>query len=158
MKTERSWTAPFGHPVRRFGLLALLALGACGGGAPDGGQGGDVAPVVIGALTGNPGAGERIFRQCKACHTIGAAAPDTDGPNLYDVVGGPVAQRRPRFAYTAALQQFGGRWDPARLDAWLRDPRALVPGTTMRFGGLSDAQQRADVIAYLASYHSPAQR
>jgi len=139
--------------MRRIGVtLGLMLVGAC----QQTGDGRDAAAaerrVVVGTLTGDPVAGARVFVQCKACHTIGADAPDTDGPNLYDVVDGPVTQRRPRFAYTAALQAMGGRWDAARLDAWLRAPQGLVPGTTMRFAGLSDAQQRADVIAYLATY------
>lgn len=136
----------------------LVALGACGGGTSDGDRRRTTETLVIGALTGHSDAGEKVFGRCKACHTIGAAANDTNGPNLYDVVNGPVAQRRPRYAYTAALQQFGGRWDPVRLDAWLRDPQATVPGTTMRYPGVADAQQRADVIAYLATYRPAAQR
>ena len=130
-------------------ILILLCCAGCGQAGPDAGPA-QRPRIMVAGLVGDPDAGARLFVQCKACHTVGATAPDTDGPNLHGVVGGPVAQRRPRFAYTAALQATGGVWDVARLDAWLRDPRAAVPGTTMRFAGLADPQQRADVIAYLA--------
>lgn len=40
-------------------------------------------------------------------------------------------------------------WDEATLDRWLAAPEALVPGTSMTFLGVKDAQQRLDVIAYL---------
>ncbi|MEG8013870.1 c-type cytochrome [Sphingomonas sp. 22R3R2A-7] len=78
-----------------------------------------------------------------------AISTDTDGPNLYGVMGGPIGERRARFSYTAGLKALGGRWDDARMDRWLTNPRALVPGTTMNFGGLRDPADRADVIAYL---------
>jgi cytochrome c len=100
---------------------------------------------------GDAQAGAVVFRRCAACHTISSSGPDTDGPNLYGVVGAPVAERRPRFAYTAALQGLGGSWDPKRLDAWLANPRRMVPGTAMNFAGLRDPKDRADVIAYLAA-------
>ncbi len=100
---------------------------------------------------GDAQAGAVVFRRCAACHTITGSGSDTDGPNLYGVVGAPVAERRPRFAYTAALQALGGNWDRTRLDAWLRNPRRMVPGTTMNFAGLQDPKDRADVIAYLAA-------
>lgn len=108
------------------------------------------SPAVEGA-TRQIAAGKQVFRRCAACHTVSLDGPDTDGPNLYGVVGAAVAQRRPRFAYTAALQAFGGTWDRERLDAWLANPRRLVPGTAMTFAGLPDPKDRADVIAYLAA-------
>ena len=80
---------------------------------------------------------------------MGRGGADLDGPNLYGVVGHPVAERRPRFAYSAALRHVGGVWTFARLDAWLTNPAAFAPGTTMTFAGLPDGQDRADVIAFL---------
>ena len=81
--------------MRRIGVtLGLMLVGAC----QQTGDGRDAAAaerrVVVGTLTGDPVAGARVFVQCKACHTIGADAPDTDGPNLYDVVDGPVHVNR----------------------------------------------------------------
>lgn len=99
--------------------------------------------------TADPSAGEKVFGRCSACHVVGETSGDRDGPNLWGVVGGPVASRSPRFAYTAALKSVGGTWTIGRLDRWLTNPRAFAPGTTMTFSGLSDPVDRADVIAYL---------
>jgi len=121
----------------RWPLLAL-ALAGCGS-SPDAGTTSQIA------------SGERIFRRCTACHTIGQYAGDTDGPNLYGVMGEPIGERRPRFSYTAGLKALGGKWDAKRMDAWLTNPRKMVPGTTMAFAGLPDPKDRADVIAYLST-------
>ena len=40
-------------------------------------------------------------------------------------------------------------WDVTALDAYLADPRGDVHGVKMFFKGLSNARDRADVIAYL---------
>lgn len=95
--------------------------------------------------------GARLFGRCAACHSIGRGGVDLDGPNLYGVVGGKPAERRSRYAYSAALRRVGGTWSFDRLDAWLTNPAAFAPGTSMAFGGLSDPRDRADVIAFLAS-------
>jgi cytochrome c len=71
------------------------------------------------------------------------------GPNLHGIYGSPMGRNRPAFAYSAALRDANGHWDDATLDAWLRNPQALVPGTYMQFGGISDPLDRADIIAYL---------
>lgn len=120
-------------------LLLALALAGCGSGSEPSRSTSQIA------------SGERIFRRCTACHTIGQYASDTDGPNLYGVVGGPVGERRQRFPYTAGLKALGGTWDAKRLDQWLTDPRKLAPSTTMAFAGLRDSKDRADVIAYLST-------
>jgi cytochrome c len=94
-------------------------------------------------------AGARRFGQCAACHSIAAGGADRNGPNLHGVYGAAIAQNRPRFGYTDALQAQRGVWDERRLDAWLADPRGNVPGTTMAFAGIHDPLARAHLIAYL---------
>jgi cytochrome c len=98
-------------------------------------------------------AGETVFYQCFACHSINRDAADRSGPNLFGVMGAEVGQRRPRYPYTGALQSLGGRWTPERMDVWLTNPRRMVPGTAMGFAGLADPLDRADVIAYLQKQH-----
>jgi cytochrome c len=91
--------------------------------------------------------GARLFqRMCASCHGIEprrAAA----GPHLGGVVGraaGAVEGAR----YSAAMAGSGVVWDDAALDAFLADPRDLVPGTTMAVR-VRDADQRAAIIAFL---------
>lgn len=104
--------------------------------------------------------GQSLFARCAACHAIRPGAPDRNGPNLSGVMTSAIGQNSARFAYTAALQQagqrLGGRWTPARMDAWLASPSQFAPGTSMGFAGLSDPLDRADVIAYLQAQSRPA--
>jgi cytochrome c len=71
------------------------------------------------------------------------------GPNLYGVYGRPMARQSARYSYTAALANAGGRWDARALDAWIRHPQAVVPGTKMLYPGIGDPLDRADIIAFL---------
>lgn len=97
----------------------------------------------------DPAAGARKFGQCAGCHKISPGAPDFGGPNLHGIYGARMGQNSPRFGYTAALSSAGGTWDAATLDAWIANPKRLIPGTNMQFGGLADPLDRADIIAYL---------
>lgn len=97
----------------------------------------------------DPRIGEAKAGPCKGCHTLDAGGPDLGGPNLHGIYGSPMGRNRPAFAYSAALRDAKGHWDDTTLDAWLRNPQALVPGTYMQFGGISDPLDRADIIAYL---------
>ena len=99
---------------------------------------------------GDPAAGEKVFRKCKACHTVEEDGPNRVGPNLYGIVGASVAAVD-GFRYSGALTDHGGDWTPDRLAAFLANPRKAVPGTKMSFAGLRKSEDQADVIAYLAS-------
>ncbi len=154
--------------MRRGAMLAGVAVlaGTCAGAAWMGSGQLVPAPASRPAAPAHPGAiaqssgptlvadaarGAEVFRICSACHSIGRGGPDVDGPNLYGVVGAPIAERRPRYGYTQALRDVGGIWTVRRLDAWLTNPVAFAPGTAMHFAGLDDAKDRAAVIAYLAT-------
>lgn len=132
-------------------LATAVLLGACAGDDREArrrvaGPSPDLAALL---RVASPAAGGRLFGRCAACHAIRRGAPDRNGPNLFGVMGSDVAGASPRFGYTAALRQVGGRWTPERMDAWLTAPQRFAPGTSMGFPGLADPLDRADVIAYL---------
>jgi cytochrome c len=95
-------------------------------------------------------AGERVARRCQSCHNFERGAANSTGPHLWDVVGRSIASVED-FNYSAALQDIGGVWDYAHLDAFIERPAGYAPGTAMSFAGLRDETQRINLIAYLRS-------
>lgn len=91
--------------------------------------------------------GEKVFNKCKACHKLEDGANGT-GPHLYSLLGRPIGVVD-GFSYSEALATKGGEWDIENLQAFLEDPKGWAPGTKMSFSGLSKAEDRADLIAYL---------
>ena len=94
--------------------------------------------------------GQRLARRCAACHTFEAGGPNRVGPNLYGIVGRPVASHE-GFSYSSALKEKGGDWTYEALDQFIEAPRKDVPGTSMSFAGIGKPDDRADLIAYLKS-------
>ena len=94
--------------------------------------------------------GAQTAKECELCHNLGKGQGDKIGPDLYGVVGRPVASE-PGFNYSAPLKAKGGTWTFDAMNTWLTNPRTNVPGTLMTFAGISNERQRADVIAYLNS-------
>jgi cytochrome c len=92
--------------------------------------------------------GESKFALCSTCHTLPAGGPNMTGPNLHGVFGRKAATA-PNFSYSDALKATSWTWDAARIDTWITDPKAALPGTKMTFAGLKDPKDRTDVIAYL---------
>ena len=96
-------------------------------------------------VAGDPARGQALYGACMGCHSL----DDNDvGPRHRGVVGRK-AGSVPGYHYSTALMNSGLVWTPTNLDRWLSGPQALVPGAKMFFS-LSDAQKRADIIAYLA--------
>ncbi|MFV0513620.1 MAG: c-type cytochrome [Jhaorihella sp.] len=93
------------------------------------------------------GKGEKVFKKCAACHKLEEGANAT-GPYLYGVVDRPIASVA-GFGYSDVLAGMGGDWTPEALDEFLHKPSEFAPGTKMTFSGLSKADDRANVIAFL---------
>ena len=93
--------------------------------------------------------GHTITTACGVCHSFDKGGPDIVGPNLFGIVGAKHAHEK-NYAYSEGMKALKKQvWTTDLLDAWLKEPGAVVPGTRMAFGGLLDPQDRADVIAYL---------
>ncbi len=93
--------------------------------------------------------GEGLFRACRACHKIEDGANGT-GPHLYAVVDRAVGSVD-GFGYSGALVAVAETWSPEELSAFLENPRGYAPGTKMAYNGMKDVEDRANLIAWLAS-------
>lgn len=98
-------------------------------------------------------AGEKLFSKCQSCHTINAGGANGIGPNLHGTMGKAIGGHA-GFAYSAELKALGGTWDWDKMNDWLKNPKAYVPGTKMSFAGLSKVEDRAAIAAYLNSQGS----
>jgi cytochrome c len=95
-----------------------------------------------------PPDGTTLFKQqCATCHTTSLSDPVRQGPNLFNIVGRP-AGKADGFRYSAGFAEANFVWDDARLDAYLTNPQATVPGSIMAYRQ-PKAETRAAIIAYL---------
>jgi cytochrome c len=95
--------------------------------------------------------GQKVARACGACHSFDKGGPTKVGPNLYNVVGAPIASDE-GYSYSGALQEKGAEgmeWTYSNLNAFLENPRGWAEGTKMTYNGVKDAGDRAALIAYL---------
>ena len=112
--------------------------------------------------------GAKVFKKCKACHSIGPKAKNKVGPVLTGVIGRPAASY-PKFKYGKLIKgaaALGLVWDEAMLDKYLakKGVNKALKGfikakggkpkgkSKMAFAGLKKDAQRADVIAYLKTF------
>lgn len=104
-------------------------------------------PPRAAPLVGDSRRGAALYEaRCGACHSLDA---NRIGPRHRGVFGRK-AGAVPDFAYSPALRKSGVVWTAANLDRWLTSPTGMVKGTMMGLR-VSSAQDRADIIAYLAS-------
>ena len=97
--------------------------------------------------------GERAFQRCFSCHSVDPnETAKLQGPSLFQIIGRRAAAV-PGFEYSDAMRKkaaAGLTWDIATLDGYIAEPESVVPDTLMSVPPLRDAQERADLLAYLA--------
>jgi cytochrome c len=141
------------HPVAPakpvFEAVEEVAAPAAGGAAPVA-----LEPISPLLATANPANGEAAFnKKCATCHTTAQGGANKVGPNLFSVVAAEKAHQE-SFTYSKALAEKGGNWEYEDLNAFIAKPAAFVKGTKMAFAGVGNAQERADIIAWLRTQHA----
>jgi cytochrome c len=118
-----------------------------------------VIATATGLEFGDPEQGEAVFAQCRSCHQIGQGAADRIGPHLNGIFGRR-AGAHDGFNYSDDMAMMGAdglTWNIETLNAYLENPKALVSRTRMNFAGLKDADDRADILAYLRQFSASPQ-
>jgi cytochrome c len=110
------------------------------------------AAVVADGIKGDAATGKELFmtNSCAACHGVTREDTMKVGPSLFGVMGRKAGTGQSLLGASENLKKYGVIWTAETLDEFLMNPSAKVPGTAMA-GILTDPQQRADVIAYLAT-------
>jgi cytochrome c len=96
---------------------------------------------------GNAARGEAKFGDCAACHKLEAGVNEV-GPSLHGIFNrkaGEIAE----FRYSPAMKRSGIVWTPETLDKYIADPQGFVPANRMPYAGMTNTDDRADLIAYL---------
>jgi cytochrome c len=109
--------------------------------------------AALAAPRGDAKKGEEIYSRCLACHAL---AYDRTGPRHCGLFGRK-AGSVPGFAYSDAMKRSKIVWSAKTLDRFIADPMKTVPGTAMGYAGVKDAQERADLIAYLEAANKGAE-
>ena len=115
---------------------ALVAVAAAAQGSAASAEGG-----------GDAARGEKHFEECASCHSV-AAGENGVGPSLHAIINRKAASLED-FRYSPAMKKSEITWTPETLETFIADPQKLVPANRMAYAGLTDAAERADLIAYL---------
>lgn len=102
-------------------------------------------------ITGNAERGQMAFTKCRTCHYPEQVVGHNNGPSLWNIFG-QVAGKQAGFEYSKALSEADFVWTPKLLDFWLANPDTFLPDTQMVFVPPKNAQERADIIAYLLTF------
>jgi len=93
--------------------------------------------------------GRLVFAPCRTCHSPRASTGHGNGPNLNGIFGRVAGKQAGFDYYSETFKQARFVWTPQLMYTWLEAPMKMYPGTSMMSGGIPDARDRADLVAYL---------
>ena len=125
-------------------LFLTLMLGAISAAAAQEFAGAGQLP-----LTGDPERGRLVFGACRTCHYPEAFMGHNNGPNLHRIFGKVAGKQQGFDYYSETFKNARFVWTPQLMFAWLENPMAMFPDSSMMSLGVPDAQARADLIAFL---------
>jgi cytochrome c len=109
-----------------------------------------IVAVVVSAsasLAADANRGEQLFVECASCHTLEKGVHNV-GPSLAGLF-----QRKSGsfddYRFSPAMKRANITWTAEQLDKFIADPQTVVPANRMPYAGMTNAADRADLIAYL---------
>jgi cytochrome c len=120
--------------MRSWSIAVTILIGSCGITSAQ-----DVA------------AGEKSFRKCLPCHSIGPDAKNKVGPEQNGLDGRKSGTVN-GYSYSDANKNSGIVWNEQTFKDYIADPRAKIPGTKMIFPGIKNAQEATDLWAYIRQF------
>lgn len=144
----------------KYMILPAILLAACGGESESTSRTSSIpaqkpAPIVQTASAMSPmERGAKLYKRCRACHTLEEGGKHKVGPNLWNVYGAKAGSKE-GFNYSKAMAASEVIWDDTTLDAYIQKPSAFMKGNRMSFVGIKKAEDRDAVLLYMKSKTTP---
>jgi cytochrome c len=104
---------------------------------------------IASAADANAGA-DSYDAHCAECHSIAKPLKNKKGPGLFGITDRASASAAGYTNYSDAMKNANLKWTPDKLDTYITNSKEMIPGTTMKFKGISDAKERADLLEFLS--------
>ena len=144
----------------KYMILPAILLTACGGGSESSlsstpAPKAETASIVKTASTLTPmERGAKLYKRCRACHTLDEGGKHKVGPNLWAIYGAKAGSKED-FNYSKAMAASEVIWDDATMDAYIKKPSEFIKGGRMSFAGLKRQEDREALFLYLKAKTTP---